>query len=189
MGYANVGWNRPLPTPLEVQTPTLDSLVREGIELTSFYTFKYCAPSRAAFISGRNPIHVTVVNGQTTSVNPDDPVAGFTGVPTEMTSIAEKMNAAGYRAHAVGKWDGMAAALERCSPVVCTVVHAAAAAGLPRAERAPVLGCAVGMATFRHTPAGRGFESWLGYFGHCNDVSPQCRLVYMIVSWHQNDTA
>ena len=26
-----------------------------------------------------------------------------------------------------------------------------------------------GMATFTHTPAGRGFESWLGYFGHCND--------------------
>jgi len=25
------------------------------------------------------------------------------------------------------------------------------------------------MANFRHTPAGRGFESWLGYYGHCND--------------------
>jgi len=26
-----------------------------------------------------------------------------------------------------------------------------------------------GMATMHHTPAGRGFQSWLGYFGHCND--------------------
>eukprot|EP01043_Picozoa_sp_COSAG02_P066439 COSAG02_NODE_10345_length_1963_cov_1.461910_1_plen_169_part_00 len=26
-----------------------------------------------------------------------------------------------------------------------------------------------GMATFQHTPVGRGFSSWLGYFGHCND--------------------
>lgn len=25
------------------------------------------------------------------------------------------------------------------------------------------------MATYRHTPAGRGYESWLGYFGACND--------------------
>ena len=30
-----------------------------------------------------------------------------------------------------------------------------------------------GIATFKHTPAGRGFESWLGYFGHCNDYWTQ----------------
>ena len=45
------------------QTPALDALVAEGIELTRFYAFKYCSPSRSAFISGRNPIHVNVVNG------------------------------------------------------------------------------------------------------------------------------
>eukprot|EP01043_Picozoa_sp_COSAG02_P010023 COSAG02_NODE_346_length_24113_cov_13.213001_13_plen_209_part_00 len=105
VGYANVGWNRPSPT-LDVKTPTLDSLARDGIQLTAFYAFKYCAPSRSAFISGRDPIHVNVVNGQTTSINPNDPVSGYTGIPTEMTSIAEKMTSAGYRAHAVGKWDG-----------------------------------------------------------------------------------
>ena len=110
----------------------MDALVRDGIQLTSFYAFKYCSPSRSAFHSGRNPIHVNVVNGQTTLHNPADPVSGFSGIPKNMTTIAEKLVAAGYRAHAVGKWD-------------------------------------VGMATFRHTPAGRGFESWLGYFGHCND--------------------
>ena len=64
IGFANVGWNRPTPTR-EVQTPTLDGLVAAGIQLTGFYAFKYCSPSRSAFLSGRNPIHVNVVNGQT----------------------------------------------------------------------------------------------------------------------------
>lgn len=36
LGYANVGWTRPDKSP-EVQTPTMDSLVTEGLELTRFY--------------------------------------------------------------------------------------------------------------------------------------------------------
>ena len=74
-GFANVGYNRKVPTK-EVQTPALDALAAEGIKLTSFYTFKYCSPSRSGFLTGRNPIHVNVVNGQTILVNPDDPVSG-----------------------------------------------------------------------------------------------------------------
>ena len=87
----------------EVQTPSLDELVREGIQLTSFYAFKYCSPSRSGFLSGRNPIHVNVVNGQTTLLNPADPVSGYSGIPVNMTSIADKLSGAGYSAHAVGK--------------------------------------------------------------------------------------
>ena len=33
-----------------------------------------------------------------------------------------------------------------------------------------------GMATERQTPAGRGYESWLGYFGACNDCKVVLRL-------------
>ena len=75
VGFANVGYNREVPTK-EVQTPALDAIAAEGIKLTSFYTFKYCSPSRSGFLSGRNPIHVNVVNGQTILVNPADPVSG-----------------------------------------------------------------------------------------------------------------
>lgn len=60
--------------------------------------------------------------------NVNDPVSGYSGIPTNMTTIATKLAGAGYSPHAIGKWD-------------------------------------VGMATYTHTPAGRGFESWLGYFG------------------------
>ena len=104
IGFANANFNRPSPSR-EVSTPSMDALVAEGIHLTSFYTFKYCSPSRSAFLSGRNPIHVNVVNGQTTCHNPADPVSGYSGIPTNMTSVAEKLTGAGYRAHAVGKWD------------------------------------------------------------------------------------
>ena len=31
-GWADAGWHRPVPTP-EVQTPCMDALVKEGIEL------------------------------------------------------------------------------------------------------------------------------------------------------------
>ena len=113
IGWANTGWNRPTASA-ETETPNLDTLVRDGIQLEHFYTFKYCGPSRSAFLSGRNPTHVNVVNGHTTSVNPDDPVSGFSGIPTSMTSVAEKMVSAGYSAHAVGKWDGACCA--RLSP-------------------------------------------------------------------------
>ena len=104
IGWANVAWHRQLHAPgtNEAVTPALAALLSDGIELDNFRTFKYCSPSRSAFQTGRNPIHVTVVNGGTDLNNPSDPVSGWTGIPTNMTSIAEKLRGAGYRAHATG---------------------------------------------------------------------------------------
>ena len=76
LGWANVEWNRETPTP-EVVTPNLAQMQRSGIELTSFHTFKYCSPTRSAIQSGRNPIHVNVVNGPTTCPG--------SGIPLNMT--------------------------------------------------------------------------------------------------------
>jgi arylsulfatase B len=53
------------------------------------------------------------------------------------------------------------------------------------------------MATERHTPLGRGYETWLGYFGHCNDYWNQidkcgmgsCGSVAMVDLWEQNRSA
>ena len=113
IGWANVGWHS--RGSAEVVTPNLDALVSEGLELDQMFAFKYCSPSRSALQTGRNPIHVNVVN-LNTEHNPLDPVSGFAGIPTNMTGIAEKLTAAGYHAHAVGKWDcGMAT--ERHTPM------------------------------------------------------------------------
>ena len=51
-----------------------------------------------------------------------------------------------------------------------------------------------GMATERHTPLGRGYETWLGYFGHCNDYWTEidkcgmqtCGSTQMVDLWSQN---
>ena len=55
LGFGNVGWTRAAnncSTP-EVQTPVLDALVADGIELTRFYAYHMCSPSRSSLMSGR----------------------------------------------------------------------------------------------------------------------------------------
>ena len=69
------------------------------------YAFKYCSPSRCALQSGRNPLHVNVLNSDIRQHNEAvDPVGGFQGIPVNMTTIAAKLSALGYQAHAAGKW-------------------------------------------------------------------------------------
>ena len=40
-----------------------------------------------------------------------------------------------------------------------------------------------GMATNKHTPYGRGYESWTGYFNHCNDYWNQVDNVYIVMAY------
>ena len=73
----------------------LDSLVAAGVELDRAIAFKYCAPSRCALYSGRNPAHVNVDN---------DVFASGTGIPENMTTLATKLKLlAGYRTVFAGK--------------------------------------------------------------------------------------
>lgn len=56
------------------------------------YSGRICGPSRAALQSGRNPIHVNIVNDALGEYNLDDPVSGYNGMPLNMTGIASKDN-------------------------------------------------------------------------------------------------
>ena len=87
----------------ELATPHIDALADEGIVLERHYAFKICAPSRCALQSGRLPVNVNTVNMAPSVANPADPVSGFAGVPRNMTGIATKMAAAGYKTAAFGK--------------------------------------------------------------------------------------
>eukprot|EP00729_Bicosta_minor_P025012 gene25012-2650_t len=108
LGHAELGYNRQVKTQ-EVQTPSIDSLVANGIKLDRHYVHKFCSPTRCAIQSGRAPIHVNVINAAPEVSNPDDPVAGFAGMARNMTGIAEVMKRGGYKTHFAGKWDvGMA---------------------------------------------------------------------------------
>jgi arylsulfatase B len=108
LGYGNVGWTRTHRTP-EVHTPTMDSLVAEGVELQRFYVFSCCSPSRASVLSGRLPPHVETWLTDFQISNPADTESGWAGIPRSMTGLAAVLKQAQYRTHAVGKWDaGMA---------------------------------------------------------------------------------
>ena len=105
-GWAGAGWHNDVQSggQREVQTPNMDAMVKEGIELNQHYTFKFCSPTRSSLQSGRNPIHVNVQNVNPTRSNAADPVAGFSAIARNMTGLAVHMQAAGWATAAVGKW-------------------------------------------------------------------------------------
>lgn len=103
-GWANLGVHaKGQPNEDEAQTPRLDSLISNGVLLDRHYVFRFCSPSRCAFTSGRNPIHVNLFNDALGEYNPADPVSGFSGIPRNYTGVAEKLASAGYSTVAAGK--------------------------------------------------------------------------------------
>ena len=96
LGWSDVGFHRDAGE-LETPTPKLVDLVAEGIHLRRHYVHYSCTPSRSALMSGRLPVHV-----QFTLDNPEVPSSGM---PRNMTALANKLSAAGYDCAVVGKWD------------------------------------------------------------------------------------
>lgn len=81
-------------------TPHLDRLGEEGARLTRFYTpTPYCAPSRAALLTGRYPYHTGVFQNPA----PDAGLNSF-GIPAAETTLGEVFQAAGYMTACIGKW-------------------------------------------------------------------------------------
>lgn len=115
----------------ETHTPNIDRLANAGVKLARHYSFRICSPSRCSLQSGRLAVHVNTVNTGLGAYNEEDPFGGAAGVPRNMTCMAEVLKGAGYRTHAIGKWD-------------------------------------VGMATPTHTPHGRGYDTWTGFYLHAN---------------------
>ena len=83
----------------DVMTPNMNGLVKEGIEMDRQYVYKYCSPTRTAIQSGRNPYHVNPLNAAPEIYNPADPVSGMAAMPRNMTGMAIKMSAGGYKTH------------------------------------------------------------------------------------------
>eukprot|EP01059_Diplonema_ambulator_P035508 TRINITY_DN8374_c0_g1_i4.p1 TRINITY_DN8374_c0_g1~~TRINITY_DN8374_c0_g1_i4.p1 ORF type:complete len:505 (+),score=127.32 TRINITY_DN8374_c0_g1_i4:44-1516(+) len=91
LGHYNLGYLG----NTEVDTPTIDSLAREGVVLERHYVYQFCSPTRSSFLSGRLPIHVNTLNGDITTPG---------GVDIRMKLVSDKLKAAGYLCHQVGKW-------------------------------------------------------------------------------------
>ena len=104
LGWADVNFHRNDSNP-EINTPFLDNLVeKESLELLRHYVHYSCTPTRSSFQSGRMPYRVQETLLDNWNSN--------SGIPRNMTCIAEKMVAAGYTTHIVGKWDAGMASFE-----------------------------------------------------------------------------
>jgi arylsulfatase A-like enzyme len=85
----------------EIHTPTMSTIVKEGIAYNRFHTTAMCSPTRAALLTGRN--HHRVANGQIAELAND--WVGYMGViPKSSATIAEVLKDYGYHTGAWGKW-------------------------------------------------------------------------------------
>jgi arylsulfatase A-like enzyme len=77
-----------------LQTPYIDKLAETGVRFDRFYVNSFCAPTRAALLTGRWPLR-TGCHGVTHNREAMR--------PSEVT-IAEALHPAGYRSTCIGKW-------------------------------------------------------------------------------------
>ena len=92
-----------LPTTFggEVQTRTMDRIVKEGVAYNRFHTTAMCSPTRASLLAGWN--HHRVGNGQIAELAND--WDGYSGtMPKSSATAAEVLRNYGYATGAWGKW-------------------------------------------------------------------------------------
>ena len=56
----DLGWNDVGFHGGDIDTPALDKLADEGVSLNRFYTTPICSPTRAALMTGRDPMRLGV---------------------------------------------------------------------------------------------------------------------------------
>lgn len=92
LGWADVGF-RGGP----IDTPAIDRLAREGVELGRFYTTPICSPTRAALMTARDPMrlgvaYAVIMPWSNNGIHPDEHF------------MPESFQAAGYQTAIIGKW-------------------------------------------------------------------------------------
>src|SRR6266853_1199417 len=78
----------------QIQTPVLDAFAKQSVRFERFYVTPFCAPTRAALLTGRYGLR-TGVHGV---------ARGQETMRTEETTIAELLRDAGWRTGLFGKW-------------------------------------------------------------------------------------
>jgi arylsulfatase A-like enzyme len=83
-----------------IPTPTMERVVKNGLQFTQFHTTALCSPTRAALLTGRN--HHSVGNGVITEAGTGFP--GYSGViPDNAATFAQILQAYGYATAWFGK--------------------------------------------------------------------------------------
>jgi arylsulfatase A-like enzyme len=74
-----------------MQTPSLDTLAREGVRFTRHYADSVCSPARAALLTGMSSARLGYVpNGR--------------GLSPQLVTLADALQDAGYHTMHIGKW-------------------------------------------------------------------------------------
>lgn len=92
----DLGWNDVSYHGSEIQTPTMDRLAKEGVELNRFYVHPSCSPTRSALMTGKAPLRLGVL----TPLGKNNEL----GLPLSETTMAEYFQKNGYQTSLVGKW-------------------------------------------------------------------------------------
>lgn len=88
----------------EIRTPAIDSLARDGVRYSQFYTSARCCPSRAALLTGLHP-HRAGIGSFTTHAPDPNRSDAYTGHLLDNTvTLAEILKFSGYSTWMVGKW-------------------------------------------------------------------------------------
>ncbi len=84
------------------KTPCLDRMAAEGARLTQFNVpMPFCAPSRAALLTGRYPFRCGMTGNPTPDATPETDALGL---PHSEITLAQLFKQAGYATCCIGKW-------------------------------------------------------------------------------------
>ncbi len=93
----DLGWADASYRGSQIDTPGIDRLAKEGTDLRRFYTTPICSPTRAALMTGRDPVRLGVVYGVIMPWHNH-------GIHTDEHFMPQSFRAAGYQTAIVGKW-------------------------------------------------------------------------------------
>jgi arylsulfatase A-like enzyme len=93
LGWADVGFHG----EDVIQTPSIDRLAREGAAFERFYATPICSPTRAALMTGRDPMRLGVAYAVIMAWDNN-------GIHPDEHFMPQTFQAAGYQTAMVGKW-------------------------------------------------------------------------------------
>ncbi|MFN3192670.1 MAG: arylsulfatase B [Aureliella sp.] len=116
----DMGWNQPGFNGGKPElTPNIDRLASEGMRLNEFYTHSVCAPTRAAFLTGRyafrtwsdwrsedfgKPSYLAKLGLDLAHNERGEPTRRIHALDTNERTIAEALRDSGYFTALLGKW-------------------------------------------------------------------------------------